>query len=181
MHIFSRVDLYKNVVLLLAVFLAPWASASVPEVVRTSVPVAHQVGASRVSVLVWDIYDIYLYAPEGEFDPDNPYALHLEYLRPIKGGLIAEKSVEEMRKQGVSEVKLAAWYVQMKEIFPDVDRGTELTGIFENGEPTRFYSGDMLIGQVVDPEFGPAFSLIWLGEKSSRPDLRKELIGAKRS
>ena len=168
-----------KIALPLALVLGPWVSASVPEVVKGSVPVVEQVGASRFSVFVWDVYDISLYAPEGRFDPKTPYALHLEYLRNIRGDMIAEKSVDEMRKQGVSEVKLAAWFVQMKEIFPDVDRGTELIGVFNPDGPTEFYNGSELIGQVVDPEFGPAFSAIWLGEQSSRPSLREKLIGMK--
>jgi hypothetical protein len=161
----------------LALVMGSWVSAVVPEVVRNSVPVVEQVGTSRFSIFLWEVYDIYLYAPEGRFDPDIPFALHLEYLRQIRGDMIAEKSVDEMRKQGVSEVKLAAWYVQMKDIFPDVNRGTELTGIFVPDGPTRFYNGSKLIGQVIDPDFGPAFSMIWLSEKSSRPELRKSLIG----
>lgn len=167
---------YK-IALPLALALGPWMHASVPEVVKDSVPVVEQVGTTRFSVFVWDVYDICLYAPEGRFDPNTPFALHLEYLRSIRGDVIAEKSVDEMRKQGISEVKLAAWYVQMKRIFPDVDRGTELIGVFNPDGPTEFYNGSQMIGQVVDPDFGPAFAGIWLGEESSRPELRKKLIG----
>ncbi len=169
--------LSHRITLPLAVILSPLVSASVPDVVRDYVPVVEQVGTSRFSVFVWDVYDIFLYAPEGKFEPGTPFALHLEYLRFIRGDMIAEKSVDEMRKQGVSEVKLAAWYVQMKNIFPDVDRGTALIGVFNPDGPTRFFNGSKMIGQVVDPEFGPAFSGIWLGEQSSRPELRRKLIG----
>lgn len=166
-----------KIALPLALALGPWSYGSVPEVVKDSVPVVEQVGATRFSFLLWDVYDISLYAPSGKFDPQTTFALHLEYLRFIRGDMIAEKSVDEMRKQGVNEVKLAAWYVQMKNIFPDVDRGTELIGVFNPQGPTEFYNGSEMIGQVVDPEFGPAFAGIWLGQESSRPELRKKLIG----
>lgn len=166
-----------KIALPLALVLGPWVYGSVPEVVKDSVPVVEQVGATRFSVFLWDVYDISLYAPSGKFDPKSTFALHLEYLRSIRGDVIAEKSVDEMRKQGISEVKLAAWYVQMKEIFPDVDRGTELIGVFNPQGPTEFYNGSELIGQVVDPEFGPAFSAIWLGQQTSRPQVRSKLIG----
>jgi len=135
------------------------------------------VGSARVRVLLWDIYDISLYSPAGHYHPDEPFALRLEYLRPIKGEVIAEKSVEEMRRQGVSELKLAAWFVQMKEIFPDVNEGSELIGVFESGKPTVFYNENELIGQIHDPDFQEPFSKIWLGEKTAKPDVRSILIG----
>ena len=150
---------------------------SIPDAVNNSIPVARQVGISRVSVLVWDLYDISLYAPEGRFNEAVPFALRLQYLRSIKGDMIAEKSVEEMRKQGISEVKLAAWFVQLKTIFPDVHKGCELIGIFESGQPTQFYLGAELLGQVMDPDFGESFSLIWLGDKTAKPAVRQILIG----
>ncbi|MGA1204383.1 MAG: chalcone isomerase family protein [Opitutales bacterium] len=141
------------------------------------IPTAARVGDARVAVLVWDLYDITLYGPAGSYNPEAPFAIEINYLRNIEGDLISRKSVEEMRRQGISEVKLAAWYEQMNAIFPDVKRGSRLTGIFLPGSATLFYNEDGYIGRVMDPSFGEPFSRIWLGEGSSLSGVRARLTG----
>ncbi len=151
-------------------------SAELPDPVSRHITGAVQIGETRLTFLFWDVYDISLYAPGNEFDPSKPFALRLNYLRNLKGKAIAERSIEEMRRQGISEVKLAAWYSQLERVFPDVEKGTELVGIFSPGNPTRFYKDGVFIGQVLDPEFGGPFSNIWLGEQSTVPQIREELF-----
>ena len=163
-------------------FLFPLAALdAVPPPVSTHIENPREVGSTRVRVLFWDIYDISLYSPDGTFDFSRPFALRLEYLRDIEGAVIAEKSVEEMRRQGINEVKLADWFVQMKAIFPNVTRGTELIGVFRPGQPTRFYEGGNFIGVVPDSDFGIPFSRIWLGEETRLPDMRADLLGGRDS
>lgn len=157
-------------------FLAHGTFGDIPLPVNKYIDQASRIGETRVNVFIWDLYDISLFAESEQFDPERPFALHLKYLREIKGQIIAEKSIEEMRRQGIGEYKLAAWFTQLKEFFPDVNQGTELTGIFIPGQATRFYKGDQFLGQVMDPEFGRPFSDIWLGSNSSIPKIRTELI-----
>lgn len=142
------------------------------------VPNPQEVGTGRLTVLFWDVYDASLYAPNGEWDGDKPYALSLSYLRDLNGSDIAERSVEEMRNQGFkSEVKLAIWYQKMKALFPDVDANTNLTGIRDNKGNTIFYRNGERIGAINDPEFSDWFFGIWLNERTSEPKLRKRLLG----
>lgn len=139
---------------------------------------AQKVGEGRLTYLLWDVYDARLYAPDGQWDENEPFALTLHYLRSLKGEAIADRSVEEMRKQGFEdEVKLAAWHSQMRNIFPDVENGTELTGLYTPGEPTRFYQNGKLMGAVQDAEFGQWFFDIWLSEQTTEPELRIQLLG----
>ena len=42
---------------------------------------------------------------------------------------------------------------------------------------TVFYNKDARLGELNDPEFGPAFLAIWLDEKSRYSKNRKELLG----
>ena len=155
----------------------PVAQASV---ISQHVPDAAKVGEGRLSVLFWDVYDATLYAPEGRWDGSKPFALSLNYLHAIKGQDIANASVEEIRKQGFTdEIKLAAWHTQMREIFPDVTLGTELTGIYMPGEPTRFYQDGQQIGMIHDAKFGHYFFNIWLAENTSNTQLRHQLLGAR--
>jgi hypothetical protein len=146
--------------------------------IRIHVAEAKEVGEGRLSYLLWDVYDAVLYAPQGFWKEGHPFALQLSYLRQISGDKIADRSVEEMRNQGISDVvKLATWHTQMKNIFPDVDEGVSLTGVYTEAGETVFYRDNTEIGRINDPEFSKAFFGIWLDEKTSAPDLRRKLLG----
>lgn len=137
-----------------------------------------KVGEARLSVLFWDIYDASLFAPQGQFTGEHPFALELKYLRNFKGKDIASRSVDEMRKLGINdEVKLAKWYQEMQEIFPDVKEGEKITGIVDTQQVSHFYYNDEPLGKVYDEEFSKAFFNIWLSEQTSEPKMREKLLG----
>jgi hypothetical protein len=136
------------------------------------------IGEARMQVLFWDIYDARLLAPEGRLEAGEPFALSLTYLRDLEGEKIAARSIEEMRKQGLDdEAALARWYRSLVEIIPDVGESDEIVGFAAADGSTRFYLDGQLIGEVWEPEFTRAFFDIWLGEKSSEPRLRDQLLG----
>jgi len=146
--------------------------------INVYVPNAEKVGQGRLSYMLWDVYDATLYAPDGDWQSDKPFALQLSYLRDIPGKKIADRSVEEIRAQGFAdEVRLAGWHTQMRSIFPNVREGLSLTGVYTNTAETVFYEDNKEIGRVKDPEFGRQFFNIWLSPQTSAPDLRRKLLG----
>lgn len=135
------------------------------------------VGQARLKVLLFKVYDATLYAPKGRYRADQPFVLTLRYLRDFKGEKIAQRTVEEMRKQGfTNEAKLAQWLRAMNALFPDVSAGVELSAVRLASGATDFYRGEQRIGQVADSEFGQQFFAIWLGEKTSEPAMRRQLL-----
>lgn len=137
-----------------------------------------KVGEGRLSVLFFDVYDATLYAPKGKWGKASDYALSLHYFREIESAAIAERSVEEMQKQGFgSAEKLENWRKKMLEIFPDVKNGSEITAVFLDQKTVIFYADGKFIGEIKDAEFNKYFSAIWLGEKTSEPGLRRKLLG----
>jgi hypothetical protein len=148
------------------------------EVIDDYISDAQVVGEGRLTYLFWDVYDASLIAPKGEWKNDKPFALKLTYLRKLEGKKIAERSIQEMRGQGINdEVKLATWHSQMINIFPDVDDGYQLMGIRDQQANTLFYHDNMLIGRIDDAEFTQAFFDIWLSDKTSEPKVRRKLLG----
>ncbi|MGB3725435.1 MAG: chalcone isomerase family protein [Glaciecola sp.] len=136
------------------------------------------VGEARLSVLFWDIYDASLIAQNGQFNSGGPFALTLTYLRSFDGNDIASRSIDEMRGQGMTdEMKLAKWYQELEQIFPDVQEGQTITGVMDNNKVSHFYLEDQLIGSIEDAEFGKWFFDIWLSEKTSEPKMRQQLLG----
>ena len=107
-------------------------------------------------------------------------ALELVYARRLYGERIAVASIDEIKKLGIgTAAQHDAWLGAMKKIFPDVEEGTQLIGLYAPGQPTRFVRDGTAIGEVSDPEFGAAFFGIWLHPKTSAPKLRAALLNGK--
>jgi hypothetical protein len=172
----------RKTLFLLALVLA-WPMSSLalsqtPSHITRYVPNAEVVGQGRLKVMLWDVYDIAIYAPQGDWQPSSPYALNITYKMDVTAEMIADRSVEEMRKQGQrDEVRLAGWHTQMKTLFPDVKRGQSLTGILNTQGESVFYQNGQRLGKISDPEFGRRFFDIWLSDRTSQPKLRQALLG----
>lgn len=171
------------IMLLFFALLAPVASyADIPQV-QHYIGEASKKGAGRLKYLVWDVYDATLYSSYSSnesFNINKPFALKLDYLIALKGNDIAERSIKEMRGQGFEdEEKLERWQAQMKNIFPDVESGESIIGIRDIKGNSIFYKNTTKIGQVNDPEFTKVFFDIWLGQDTSHPYLRQQLLGLK--
>lgn len=135
------------------------------------------VGSMRMTYLYWDVFDARLYSQTGKFRKDRPFTLKLTYLRNFKGNTIAKSSAREMQKQGLNNEKRIEWLQFMTSIFPDVIKGASLVGVVDKKRHTTFFYQDQKIGEIRDPEFAKWFFNIWLGENTSNPKLRRQLLG----
>ena len=141
-----------------------------------------EVGSGSFRWFGLKLYDARLWSERGRAPGSDwskvPLALELTYARTLVGSKIADASVDEMKKIGIgSAAQLEAWRAAMRAVFPDVQDGTQLTGLYQPGQPTRFLRDGQPIGEVADPEFGAAFFAIWLHPKTSAPKLRAALLG----
>lgn len=154
------------------------AYPSISECVQTHIPTARMVGQSRLKMYFFKIYDAILYAPNGQFDQTQPFALSLGYLRDFDGADIAQRSINEMRDLGYrNTAQLAQWLIQMELSFPNIIAGDVLTGVVDEQQHTRFYFNGKPTHTVADPEFTQAFFAIWLDSKTSQPKMRIQLLG----
>ncbi|MDO6568381.1 chalcone isomerase family protein [Alteromonas sp. 1_MG-2023] len=181
MKMFQRRYTALNLVIALAISLLVLSknafAQSVPDYVMKKVPDAQVVGIAMFTYLFWDVYDATLYAPQGKWQPEAPFALKLDYQRDLDGKKIAQRSVDEMRKQGISdEEKLSEWEDKMIAIFPDVEDGDVITGVATASHTSEFYINGELAGSIEDTDFTQAFFDIWLSENTSEPKLRKALL-----
>lgn len=173
----------RQLIVLCAVLVSAGAAAKtadgVPDpLLNQYIPDVSLVGAARMRVLLWDVYDARLFAPGGEWRAGRPFALSLDYLRDLKGDAIAARAIEEIRNQGFAdEVTLARWFDLMSTIIPDVGPDTELLGIADADQNTLFLRNGKLIGRIDEPAFTRAFFDIWLSEATSAPALRQRLLG----
>lgn len=149
-----------------------------PANVQTEIKTLALAGHGDFNVLFWDVYVAALWSGEGVYKPTEPHALVLRYEREFKGEAIADRSRSEMEDIGAgTPAQREQWHAIMVELFPTVQDGDQLTGVHYPGERSVFYKNEELIGEVADPEFGPAFFGIWLNEKTNAPELRRKLLG----
>jgi hypothetical protein len=137
-------------------------------------------GEGRLTWLGFHVYDARLYAGQGFdlADPfSQPFVLELTYARKLDGKGIASASRDEIQRLGFgSEAQLSRWLVQMEKLFPDVDKGSRIAGVYQPGAGARFYVDGKFAGSVDDPQFGRAFFSIWLDPRTRAPRLRESLL-----
>ena len=164
----------------LALPLLAGADAMPPEV-AAELPGARLQGRGELRWLGLRIYDARLWAaaPPGPTAwATTPLALELRYARELSGRAIAERSLQEMRRQDPLADDLAErWLAQMAAIFPDVRDGDRITGLKRPGEMARFFANGRAIGEVRDGRFARLFFGIWLAPQTSQPRLREALLG----
>jgi hypothetical protein len=101
--------------------LLPLAGASQPAYAERPAWLAQSpqlVGKARFRFFIFDIYDVALVSPDGVYDGTLPYALKLSYLRDVERQAIVESSLDEMRRQGITdEARLAKWADWMASAF----------------------------------------------------------------
>jgi len=165
--------------------LAAVAEANVPAEVGAELPGATLIGSGRMTFFGLHIYDIRLWAGEA-FSADTferqPLALELEYARTLYGKLIAERSLDEMKRVGGFSDELGQrWLAAMTQTFPDVTKGDRITGVQRPQESARFFFNAASRGEIRDAEFTRRFFGIWLAPQTSEPKLRRALLGPKRA
>lgn len=170
--------------LLMGFALAPLGAAAniaPPAEVAAELNGARLLGSGRLTFLGLHIYDARLWAGDG-FAADNferhPIALELIYARTLYGKLIAERSLDEMKRVGgFSDEQGERWLASMKQTFPDVAKGDRITGVQRPQEAARFFHNGTSRGELRDAEFTRRFFGIWLSPQTSEPKLRQSLLG----
>lgn len=127
------------------------------------------------------VYEARFFAPRPASEQrlfEAPFALELTYARDFSGKLIAQTSLDEIKKlSATSATQHERWLAEMQRVFPAVKTGDRLRGVHEPGRGAIFFHNDRPVGVIADPEFSRAFFSIWLDPKTVKPDLRRQLLG----
>jgi len=132
-------------------------------------------GSGKLTWWGFHVYDASFYRSNHPNSPE--FALELRYQRSFSGNSIANRSVEEMKKIGVSDSQAQVWGKQLAAILPNVESGQSLTAIYTPKQGTTFYFDGKPLGQIAGSDFPRAFFGIWLDPKTSAPKLREQLLG----
>lgn len=156
-----------------------WSAA--PSPIQTEISGARLAGHGAFRYFGMKIYDAQLWVGPKGYDAAAPtaapLALDLNYARALDGKKIAVASRDEMAKLQVgSAAQRASWLTKMEAIFPNVQEGMHITGIYLPAFGAKFYLDGKPLGEIADPEFGHAFFAIWLDPKTTGGTLRDALL-----
>jgi Chalcone isomerase-like len=162
---------------------APWAFANeaAPPELAAALPGARLQGQGRLRFFGLHVYDAVLWSAQRVAAADvstAALALELRYARTLRGPLIAERSLDEMKRVGeFGATDGQRWLDAMKRIFPDVNAGDRITGVHRPGEGAGFFINGKPVGEIRDAAFARLFFGIWLSPRTSEPALRAALLG----
>lgn len=124
------------------------------------------------------IYEAKLWGSHNEDFFRGSILLELKYRRSFKGKDIAKQSEKELLRAGVDIVVLNKWRPKMLDVFPNVQAGDSIQASYDPLKGiTFYYNNSKELGKFDDVEFSQSFLNIWLGEKTSDPELRNKLLG----
>lgn len=149
--------------------------ANVEQLSRT--PESWRVGSGRLTWLGMTVYRASLYAPQGEFRADHPYAIRIDYRFSFDRRQLAQRSLEEIERLFGARQDGQQVVERLESLFCDVSKGDRIIGIHYPGEGAEFYCNDKLQGHTEDAELAAAFFAIWLNPRTSETQLRKQLLG----
>ncbi len=152
---------------------------ALPALVSAEHPTLKVRGKGLLRMFGFRIYNGVLWTKEGSEALTEPHALDLEYLRNFEGEVLATRSIDEMKSQGIgSEAQYEVWVKEMRRVFPNVKPNDRITGVHVPGKLAKFFHNGKPTGEVNDPAFAQAFFDIWLSPKTTQPAMRKELLAS---
>ena len=138
------------------------------------------VGSGTMRWLGFELYEASLWTEGGApWAAARPFALRIEYRRPISSQRLVSASLQEMARLGYAEPdQLARWESELQRAFPAVEAGDVIVGVAQPGRGAAFYHRGALTAEVRDERFVEAFFGIWLDERTREPALRTRLLGS---
>lgn len=173
----------KIILLASLLMLSTAAWSGVPDVrlpasVREVAPSLHLLGAGHLNWLFFSVYNAALWITGKNYDPQQTFALGIDYQRSFSRRELVKTSLREMRRlDHLDAAQVKKYQSSLRDAFPNVKTGDQIVGLCVPGKYTAFYFNGILHSTIDDPQFCPDFFAIWLNPKTRVPDLRKDLLG----
>ncbi|ART79577.1 chalcone isomerase family protein [Oceanisphaera avium] len=135
-----------------------------------------RVGQGQMKWMLFNLYQAHFYSRNGQYQEGHyPQALILAYQKSISRDALIEATLEEWQRLNIKVSP--SWVTQLTRIWPSVNKGDELAIRVSKSGVSTFYFNQKVLGEIHDPDFGPAFLAIWLSEDSRNPKLTRQLKG----
>ncbi|MGI2853255.1 hypothetical protein ACRTDR_03375 [Shewanella algae] len=153
---------------------------------KTELASFREVGRGEMDWWFITLYRARLLTPDGSYQPNSfPQQLEIQYYRDIPASRLLEATKHQWLHLGYDREQISAWLALLEEIWPDVEQGDRLSFVASGPQRGHFLFNDKPLAAIAIDEsassehkhFAGAFLAIWLSERSSRPQLRAQLIG----
>ncbi|MGF1764933.1 chalcone isomerase family protein [Aliivibrio kagoshimensis] len=135
-------------------------------------------GQGTMNFMFWSVYKAELYGPDVLYLPNRyPKALNITYYQNITSEALIDATYEQWMHLKYDEKIITSWLKTLRLIWPDIKKDEQILLVVNGEGMSHFYHQGEPIGQINDQRFGDAFLSIWLSESTSRPKLRKKLMG----
>ena len=163
----------KLFALIILVSSISWTSQAQQEGFQSS----KLIGKGTLKVLMWEVYDLRLFTDGTPFSWSNKFMLEFNYSRELKKESVIDASLREFKLQpNVTDKDIKAWEVYLEQVIQPVQKGNKATVQWvPEGQIIFHYEGSKPI-TIENDKFARSFLNIWLGEKTSRPKLRNQLL-----
>ena len=160
--------------LIILVFSISWTSQAQQEGFQSP----KLIGEGTLKVLMWEVYDLRLLTDGTPFSWRDKFLLEFNYSRELKKESVIDASLKEFKLQpNVSDKDIKAWEVYLEQVIQPVQKGTKTSVMWvPEGQIVFDYEGSTS-STIENEDFARAFLSIWLGENTSRPKLRSQLLG----
>lgn len=159
--------------------IAQEGAAAPSYVAKASSTPMEQVGSGKYRKLGFNIYEATLWAPNGEYNKSEPFALQVHYLRELSKETVVDAVVEDVRKQQLADnATIDEWQEILADALPAVKAGDDIVGVSIPGKPAQLYYNGKLLASIDDKRLSDSFFNIWLGNVAD-PKLKAQLIAAK--
>ena len=135
------------------------------------------IGEGMLKVLMWEIYDLRFYTDGTTFSWQDKFMLEFDYSRELKKESVIDASLKEFKLQpNVTDKDIKAWEIYLEQVIQTVQKGEKATIQWvPDGQIIFHYEGSKP-AVIENEKFARAFFNIWLGEQTSRPKLRGQLL-----
>ena len=135
------------------------------------------IGEGVLKVFIWDIYELRLFSETNIYDRDEIFVLEFKYLRDTSKASVIKASIVELKKLNLSKTKLEKWEKYLEKSIKDMKAGEKAALLFNPNAGLTFFASEKFNITIDNDEFANSYIDIWLGENTTRPKLRKKIIG----
>lgn len=122
------------------------------------------------------IYHIALFGQKKQFSYDQKFAINIKYNMAFDKEELVERSILEIKRTyQISDIEEKNITKKLNEIFVNVKKGDEKTAFFDPNKGVLLYFNAKLVGKITNLDLARKFIDIWLSNKSSYPDISREI------
>ncbi|MCL1058611.1 chalcone isomerase family protein [Shewanella gelidimarina] len=152
--------------------------AKVEQSFADSVASFQEVGRGEMQWWWFTLYRARLLTPDGAYSQGQyPLVLDIEYYQDIPSSRLLEATLDQWQHLGLDDSRQLQWQTTLSELWPDVTEGDKLSLKVMSPQVSQFYFNGKPLSKAMPAGFSDDFLSIWLSDQTSRPSLRKQLLG----